>query len=136
MQIGPMPINRSIFTISARIQGITRLHKRLHQWLYTSTAIIMVWRGKVVLGNSSDYPASSADSTISSQALNLGTGQDFWLSTNDSAESLGTSVYDTFKWADLNGTKTLPRTGVKITPKPNTSGLNGTFLRLAPLHGW
>jgi hypothetical protein len=83
--------------------------------------------GKVVLGNSSDYPASSADSTFTSQALNLGTGQDFWLSTNDSAESLGTSVYDTFKWADLNGTKTLPRTGVKITPKPNTSSLNGTF---------
>jgi hypothetical protein len=49
------------------------------------------------------------------------------LSTNDSAESLGTSVYDTFTWAELNGTKTLPKTGVKITPKPNTAGLNGTF---------
>ena len=40
---------------------------------------------------------------------------------------MGTSVYDTFTWAELNGTKTLSNTGVKITPKPNTSGLNGTF---------
>lgn len=83
--------------------------------------------GKIDLGKSSDYLASSADSTFTSQSINLGGGQDYWISTNDSAESLGTSVYDTFKWTDLNGTKTLPRTGVKITPKPNTAGLNGTF---------
>ena len=85
------------------------------------------YSGKEDLGNTAFFTASSADLTFTSLTTQLGTGQDYWLSTNDSAESLGTSVYDTFTWAELNGTKTLPRTGVKITPKSNTAGLNGTF---------
>ena len=85
------------------------------------------YSGKEDLGNTASFSSSSADYTYTSQTTQLGSGQDFWLSTNDSAESLGTSVYDTFTWAELNGTKTLSNTGVKITPKPNTSGLNGTF---------
>ena len=85
------------------------------------------YSGKLDLGNTAFSTASSADLTFTSQNMDLGAGEDFWLSTNDSAESLGTSVYDTFTWAELNGTKTLTRTGVKITPKPNTAGLNGTF---------
>lgn len=83
--------------------------------------------GKVDLGNAAFFTSSSQDLTSTSQSIQLGAGQDYWISTNDSAESLGTSVYDTFKWSELSGTKTLPKTGVKITPKPNTSGLNGTF---------
>jgi hypothetical protein len=59
--------------------------------------------------------------------VNLGDGSEYWISTNDSAESLGTSVYDTFKWSDLNGSTTLPRTGVKITPAATNNGLHGTF---------
>ena len=85
------------------------------------------YSGKEDLGNTAFFTASSADLTFTSLTTQLGTGQDYWLSTNDSAESLGTSVYDTFTWAELNGTKTLPRTGVKITPKSNAAGLNGTF---------
>ena len=83
--------------------------------------------GKEELGNAAFFTASSSDLTFTAQSIPLGAGQDYWLSTNDSAESLGTSVYDTFTWAELNGTKTLPKTGVKVTPKPNTAGLNGTF---------
>lgn len=83
--------------------------------------------GKEELGNAAFYTASSSDLTFTTQSIPLGTGQDYWLSTNDSAESLGTSVYDTFTWTELNGTKILPKTGVRITPKPNSAGLNGTF---------
>ena len=44
------------------------------------------------------------DSTYHSGTVDLGAGQDYWLSTNDS-ESLGTSVYDTFTWSALPGLK-------------------------------
>ena len=67
------------------------------------------------------------DSTYNSGTVDLGTGQDYWLSTNDSAESLGTSLYDTFTWSSITGTKTLAKTGVKITPKSTNNGLDGTF---------
>ena len=83
--------------------------------------------GKVSLGNSKDYPATSSSGTYHTSAVDLGTGSDYWVSVNDSAESLGTSVYDAFKLSDLNGTTTLPRTGVKITPSSTNSGLHGTF---------
>ena len=46
---------------------------------------------------------------------------------NDSAESLGASVYDSFEWSELTGTKTLANTGVKITPTGNPNNLNGRF---------
>ena len=83
--------------------------------------------GKVSVGNSEDFPATSTNGTYHSGAIDLGAGSDYWISVNDSAESLGTSVYDSFKWSDLNGTTTLPRTGVKITPSSTNSGLHGTF---------
>ena len=40
---------------------------------------------------------------------------------------MGTSVYDTFTWSSITGTKTLAKTGVKITPKSTNNGLDGTF---------
>ena len=83
--------------------------------------------GKVSVGNSEDFPATSTNGTYHSGAIDLGAGSDYWISVNDSAESLGTSVYDSFKWSDLNGTTTLPRTGLKITPSSTNSGLHGTF---------
>ena len=83
--------------------------------------------GKVSVGNSEDFPATSTNGTYHSGAIDLGAGSDYWISVNDSAESLGTSVYDSFKWSDLNGTTTLPRTGVKISPSSTNSGLHGTF---------
>jgi aminopeptidase N len=83
--------------------------------------------GKVSLGTSENFPATSANGTYHTGQADLGTGSDYWISVNDSAESLGTSVYDSFKWSDLNGTTTLPRTGVKITPASTNNGLHGTF---------
>lgn len=85
------------------------------------------YQGKLILGKSSDFKSNSIDSTYHSGTLDLGAGQDYWLSTNDSAESLGTSLYDSFAWSDLTGTKTLPKTGVRITPKSTNNGLDGTF---------
>jgi hypothetical protein len=83
--------------------------------------------GKVSLGTSENFPATSASGTYHTGQADLGAGSDYWISVNDSAESLGTSVYDSFKWSDLNGTTTLPRTGVKITPASTNNGLHGTF---------
>ena len=83
--------------------------------------------GKLSLGTSSNFQSNSIDSTYHSSSLDLGAGQDYWVSTNDSAESLGTSVYDTFTWSSITGTKTLAKTGVKITPKSTNNGLDGTF---------
>ena len=83
--------------------------------------------GKVSLGTSENFPATSANGTYYTGQADLGAGSDYWISVNDSAESLGTSVYDSFKWSDLNGTTTLPRTGVKITPASTNNGLHGTF---------
>jgi len=83
--------------------------------------------GKVSLGTSENFPATSANGTYHTGQADLGAGSDYWISVNDSAESLGTSVYDSFKWSDLNGTTTLPRTGVKITPALTNNGLHGTF---------
>jgi len=83
--------------------------------------------GKVNLGTSENFPATSTNGTYYTGQVDLGAGSDYWISVNDSAESLGTSVYDSFKWSDLNGTTTLPRTGVKITPSSSNNGLHGTF---------
>jgi hypothetical protein len=83
--------------------------------------------GKVSLGTSENFPATSTNGTYYTGLVDLGAGSDYWISVNDSAESLGTSVYDSFKWSDLNGTTTLPRTGVKITPSSSNNGLHGTF---------
>jgi hypothetical protein len=85
------------------------------------------YQGKLSLGTSSNFQANNLDSTYYTNSIDLGAGQDYWLSTNDSAESLGTSVYDTFTWSSLTGTRTLAKTGVKITPKSTNSGLDGTF---------
>lgn len=85
------------------------------------------YQGRLDLGISSSYPENSSSQFVHEDNLDLGGGTDYWVSMNDSSESLGTSVYDTFKWSDLNGTTTLPHTGVKITPRPNTNNLNGTF---------
>ena len=83
--------------------------------------------GKTSLGTAADFPGNNFDSTRYTGSLDLGQGIDYWLSTNDSAESLGTSTSDVFTWSELNGATTLPRTGVKITPAPNNNGLTGKF---------
>ena len=77
-------------------------------------------QGKVFLGYSGDFPANYQGTQ------DLQSGAD-WLSVNDSAESLGASVYDSFEWSELTGTKTLANTGVKITPTGNPNNLNGRF---------
>jgi hypothetical protein len=84
------------------------------------------YQGIVDLGHLGDYTPNASNGTAHSASIDLGSGT-YWTSVNDSAESLGTSVYDTFTWSELSGTKTLPNTGIKVTPKPNTAEMNGQF---------
>lgn len=96
------------------------VHLYLHSFNYG-------FKGKVDLGSWDDLKGNTPGQQFTT-ALPIGAiMSDGWVSINDSAESLGTSVYDTFTYSELNGTKTLPRTGVKITPLPNMHNLNGTF---------
>ena len=76
------------------------------------------WGYSDQLAGNGTLPTLHADSTM----YNVG-----WISINDSAESLGAVVYDTFSWAELNGPKTLNKTGVKIIPLANPDSLNGLF---------
>ena len=97
--------------------------KSIPIWLYKHS-YTNGYLGKEFWGYSDQLVGNGSLPTLHSDSTMFNVG---WISINDSAESLGSVLYDTFTWAELTGPKTLQRTGVKITPLANPDSLNGRF---------